>query len=178
MAPQFSLTVHSFTPPTLPARPADTPDSALRSPHILPPAAVATSPLTFTISLPSARDNDPLYPATKLQLSFSHQGTGEVFPPRVVTSQDLIKADEPEGEGEQHLYTVQVPPNEVPRAKVSHEQTTDADVSVYAWKGEKLLGKFLVGRIEGLGFEGLKSNPLAISRQKARATGPKAEEAT
>lgn len=160
--PQFSLEVRSFTPPTLPARPADAPASAFRSPHI-PSVAVATSPLFFTLSLPSARDKDPLYPATHLQLTYHHEGTAEVFPSKAITSEDLVKSD---SEGEEHLYIVQVPPEGIPRTKVNEGTTPDADVSVYAWRREKLLGKWSVGRIEDLGFVGLKSFPLAVLRQK------------
>lgn len=165
MAPQFSLSVRSFTPPTLPPQPADAPADAFKSPHI-PSIAAATSPLFFTISLPSARENDPLYPATHLQLSYHHEGTGEVFPSRSIQSQDLAKSDA-EGEEGENLYVVEVPPHEVPRTKVNHETTSDADMSVYAWRREKLLGKWHVARIEKLGFVGLKSDPQAILFQKA-----------
>ncbi|KAH8657904.1 hypothetical protein BX600DRAFT_499944 [Xylariales sp. PMI_506] len=161
--PPFSLSIHSFTPPTLPAQPTDVPDFTFRSPHISTIAA-ATSPLCFTISLPFARDKNPLYPATHLQLSYFHDGTGEIFPSKAITSQDLVKS---EGEGEEHLYIVQVPPQEVPRTKVNEGRTSAADVNVYAWRGEKMLGKWNVGRIEDLGFVGLKSHPDALLFQKA-----------
>ncbi|KAG6363683.1 hypothetical protein INS49_008784 [Diaporthe citri] len=57
--PQFSLSIHSFTPPSLPVRPADAPASFFRSP-LIPSAAAATSPLCFTVSLPSSRDTNPV----------------------------------------------------------------------------------------------------------------------
>ncbi len=160
--PQFDLSVRSFEPPTLPARPADAPPSAFRSPHITSVAA-ATSPLFFTLSLPYAREENPLYPATYLQLSYNHEGTGEIFPPTTITAQQLVKSGT---DGDEHLYIVEVPPNEIPRTKVNEGTTSDADVSVYAWRREKLLGKWAIGRIENLGFTGLKSTPLAILRQK------------
>ena len=160
--PQFDLSVRSFTPPTLPARPADAPPSAFRSPHI-PSIAAATSPLSFTLSLPYARDENPLYPATHLQLSYHHKGTGEIFPPATIIAQQLVKCGT---DGDEHLYSVEIPPNEIPRTKVNEGTTSNADVSVYAWRREKLLGKWNIGRIENLGFTGLKSNPLAVLRQK------------
>lgn len=159
--PQFSLSIHSFTSPTLPDRPADAPASAFRSP-LIPSAAAATSPLCFNVSLPSARSSDPLYPATHLQLSYNFEGSGEVFLPDVITSRDLLKSI---SEAEPNLYEVQTPADKVPRAKVNEGAPSAAEVYVYAWRGEKLLGKWTVGRAEGLGIVGLKSDPLAILRR-------------
>lgn len=159
--PQFSLSVHSFTPPTLPDRPADAPASALRSP-LIPSVAAATSPLCFTVSLPSARDTDPLYPATHLQLSYNFEGTGNVFIPDVITSRDL--AESASG-AETSLYEVQTPADKVPRAKVNEGAPSTAEICVYAWRGEKLLGKWTVGQVEGLGIVGLKADPLSILRR-------------
>lgn len=171
MPPQFSLSVHSFTPPTLPDRPADVPASAFRS-SLIPSPAAATSPLCFTVSLPSGRDTDPLYPATHLQLTYNFEGTGEIFIPDVVTSRDLIKSAD---DTEPNLYEVRTPADKVPRAKVNEGAPSAAEVSAYAWRGEKLLGKWTVGRVEGLGIVGLKSNPLAILRRDTwaakKATG-------
>lgn len=114
------------------------------------------------MSLTSARDADPLYPATHLQLSYNFQGTGEVFIPDVIGPRDLVKSDD---EAEPNLYEVQAPADKVPRAKVNEGAPSAAEVSVYAWRGEKLLGKWTVGRVEGLGIEGLKSDPLAVLRR-------------
>ncbi|RDW82339.1 hypothetical protein BP6252_03451 [Coleophoma cylindrospora] len=161
---QFSLSVLSYTPPTLPDQPIDIQASDFRSPH-LPSIVAATSRLLFTISLPSARANDPLYPATHLQLTYTFEGTGEIFIPNVITSKDLIESS---AEGETNLYNVQVPEGEIPRPKVNHGTTSTAEVSVYAWRREKLLGKWNVGQVKGLGIVGLKSEPIHILRQKAR----------
>lgn len=159
--PKFNLSIHSFTPPTLPERPADAPASAYRSPLIPSPAA-ATSPLCFTVSLPAARPGNPLYPATHLQLSYNFEGSGEIFIPNFVTSKDLAKSDR---EAEPSLYEVEISVHNVPRPKVNEGAPSAAEVFVYAWRGEKLLGKWTVGRIENLGIEGLKSDPLAILRR-------------
>ena len=159
--PQFNLSVHSFTRPILPERPANAPPSAFRSP-LIPSAAAATSPLCFTLSLPAARGSDALYPATHLQLSYNFEGTGEVFIPDVITSRDLVKSD---SEAEPNLYDVETPAHNVPRPKVNEGAPSAAEVFVYAWRGEKLLGKWTVGRVEGLGIEGLKSDPQAILRR-------------
>lgn len=161
---KFTLSVLSYTPPTLPDQPTDINASDFRSP-LLPSIVAATSPLLFAISLPSARDNDPLYPATHLQLTYSFEGTGEIFIPNVITSKDLIESS---AEGETNVYNVQVSSGDIPRTKVNHEMTTTAEVSVYAWRREKLLGKWNVGRVEGLGITGLKSEPIHILRQNAR----------
>lgn len=159
--PQFSLSIHSFTPPTLPERPVDAPASAFRSP-LIPSTAAATLPLRFTVSLPTARETDSLYPATHLQLSYNFEGSGEVFIPDVITSKDLTKS---ESEAEPNLYEVETPAQNVPRPKVNEGAPSAAEVFLYAWRGEKLLGKWTVGRVEGLGIEGLKSDPLAILRR-------------
>jgi hypothetical protein len=161
---QFSLSILSYTPPTLPDQPIDTHGSDIHSPFLLPSIIVATSPLLFTISLPSARANDPLYPATHLQLTYNFEGTGEIFIPNVITSKDLIEFSV---EGESNLYSVQVSSGDIPRAKVNHGTTSTAEVSVYVWRREKLFGKWNVGRVEGLGIVGLKSEPVHILRQKA-----------
>lgn len=160
---QFSLCVQSYTPPSLPDQPVDIQASDFRSPLQLSSVA-ATSPLLFFISLPSARTNDPLYPATHLQLAYNFEGTGEVFLPKVITSKDLIGSSD---EAETNLYSVQVSSEDIPRAKVNHGTTNTADVIVYAWRREKLLGKWNVGQVEGLGIVGLKSEPIHILRQKA-----------
>lgn len=162
---KFSLRVLSFTPPTLPEQPTDVPKSEFRSP-IMRSVAAATSPLKFTVSLPSARDKDALYPATHLQLSYTYEGSGEVFVPSVIKSEDLVKSDTDE---EPNVYVVEAPADEVPRAKVNEGTTSDGIVTVYAWRREKLLGKWTVGRIEKLGFVGLKSDDLAVLRQKTWA---------
>ena len=62
-----------------------------------------------------------------------------------------------------------MPPDEIPRAKVNQGATSAADVNIYAWRNEKLLGKWNVGRVEGLGLTGLKSHDVALLRQAAWA---------
>lgn len=174
--PEFTLCVRSFTPPTLPDKPANAPPSGFRSP-LIPSAAAATSPLRFTVCLPCARDTDPLYPASHLQLTYKFESTGEVFIPNVITSRDLVKTSgseaEAEGQTEENLYVVQAPAREVPRPKVNEGAPSAAEVSAYAWRGEKLLGKWSVGRVEGLGIVGLKSDPLAILRRDTWAAAAK-----
>lgn len=159
---KFELSVHSFTPPTLPEQPTDVSPDEFRSP-LGTTIARATSPLCFTVSLPSARKTNPLFPAGHLQLVYHWEDTGDVFVPRVLTSKDL---DDVSTEAEPNLYSVQIPPSEIARAKVNHGTTSTADVQVHAWKREKLLGKWHLGQIEGLGFVGLKSGPEAVALQK------------
>lgn len=138
--PPFNLTVQSFNPPVLPP-PSDS----------LSPAAIAAiSPLTFTIALPS-RGADPLYPATYLQLSYTFEDTSEIFVPNIITARDLTR---PGPDAEPGVYVCTVPTNEVPRMRVKQQTTGDADVTVHAWQGEKFLGKWMVGKVEGLGLVG------------------------
>ncbi|KAG8164705.1 hypothetical protein KVR01_004980 [Diaporthe batatas] len=100
--------------------------------------------------------------ATHLQLSFNYEGSGEIFIPDFVTSGDLVKSDR---EAKSNLYEVEKSAHNVPRAKVNEGASRAAEVFVYAWRSEKLLGKWFVGRVEDLGIEGLKSDPLAILRR-------------
>ncbi|KAG6363682.1 hypothetical protein INS49_008783 [Diaporthe citri] len=95
---------------------------------------------------------DPLYPATHLQLSYNFEGSGKVFIPDVITSRDLVQSG---SEAEPSLYEVQALADKVPRAKVNEGAPSAAEVYVYAWRGEKLLGKWNVGRVEGLGIVGV-----------------------
>ena len=164
---QFDLSIQSFTPPTIPETPPDIPPSAFKSPHLPSPVPV-TSPLAFSVSLPSARDKNPLFPATHLQMTYSFEGTGEIFMTTLITSKDLVKLDTG-ADAESTLFQVRIDPKDIPRPKVNHETTTDAHVRVYAWKREKLLGKWDVGDVEGLGISGLKSNDLAVLRQQTWA---------
>lgn len=179
MAPGFSLSIHAFTPPNLPVQPADLTASDVRSPLLASPVA-ATSPLSFTLALDGAsRATDPLYPATHLQLAYHWEGTGDTFVPRTITSEDLTAVEE-EGDGQQQtsgllLFSVQVPPGEIPRAKVNEGTTNTAEVRLYAWRGERLLGTWVVGCVEGLGLVGMKSTPLALLRQKTREAQGKAQ---
>lgn len=101
-----------------------------------------------------------LSPATHLQLCWSFENTGTIFAPNHITAKDLIKQGE--------HYEVVVPASEVIRAKVNEGETTTGEVIVFAWKREKLLGRFSVGFIEGLGLEGYKSFELAKRRVEYR----------
>jgi hypothetical protein len=155
MAATFTLSVHSMTPPELPPQPTDLPATAFKSSLISGSPVAATSPLLFTLRLPNARPKNPLLPASHLQVVFSYHGTGDIFLPRFITPGDLVHVP---GEGD--LYEAQVAGDDVPRVKVNIGETSDATVSVYAWKGEKLLGRFEIGKIEGLGLIGLKSEAI------------------
>lgn len=159
MPPQFNISIDSVKLPSLPQKSIDeTIPGTIRSP-LIPSSLCATTPLCFTCHLSLARPKDPLYPATHLQLSYNFHDTGEVFIPRSITSERLIPV-----EGADQRFEIQIPVEEISRAKVNHGATTDAQVAIYAWKGEKMLGKWIVCKIEGLGVEGLKSNDLAMLR--------------
>jgi hypothetical protein len=164
----FSLSIHSFTPATPPEQPADAPPSAFRSSlfrsSLIPSVASATTPLKFTMSLPGARHNDPLYPATHLQLCYHYEGTGDVFVPKFITSKDLNNVESGTHE-EQNVFEVQVQPEDVLRAKVNHGTTNLATLIIHAWRNEKLLGKWTAGEMENLGLVGLKSHEVALLRQ-------------
>lgn len=86
---------------------------------------------------------------------FEYAGTGTLYAPDVVTGGDLARV----GEGE---YELVVPAKQVPRGKVNLGATTTAQMHLHAWKGEKLLGKFKVCDVEGLGIAGYKTRPSTV----------------
>lgn len=162
--PEYRLSVHSLTPPTLPAIPEDAHHTDIRSGFSEGAKgssyAAATSPLRFTLSLPDARPKNPLHPATHLQVTYFYAGSGETYVPRLIMPADVVKT----GEESSTLYEVELGPADISRVKVNEGETPDAEVRVNAWRNEKLLGKYTVGVIKGLGIEGLKSWDLAKRR--------------
>jgi len=160
-SPSFSLSIHSLTPPTLPPQPdlAEIPTSAYKSSLIVGGPAAATSPLLFTLLLPNARPGNPLFPADRLQVVFTFEGTGSIYLPNVLEGKDFVTVLEADGDadGSGNVYAAQISASEIPRVKVNEGETSAATVSLNAWKREKLLGKWEVGRVEDVGLKGLKS---------------------
>lgn len=85
----------------------------------------------------------------------------------MITNADLVPVVETSGSANDgngsrtgSLYAAQVAAAEVPRVKVNEGASSAAMVSLFAWRGEKLLGKWDVGLVEGLGLEGLKSEEI------------------
>lgn len=115
----LNLKVHSFTSPT----------------------PTTNRPLSIKLLLPSAANNprNLLEPATHLQLSYSYaDGKHEIFVPKLITSETMAVLDLDEG-----LFEVEVTNGEIPKAKVGGK----ADVVLYGWKGEKMLGRWRVGEV-------------------------------
>lgn len=164
--PDYQLSVHSLTQPTLPEIPKDTKPSDIPSGLITGNFAAATSPLRFTLSLPDARPANPLHPATHLQLSYFYPGSGEVYVPDPIMPKDPTKTDAA-GDETSTLYEVVIGPAGIWRVKVNEGESPDAEARLYAWRNEKLLGKFVLGTVEGVGIEGLKSFDLAKRRVEA-----------
>lgn len=160
--PDYELSVTSFTPPTFPEIPEGTQPEQVRSPLIVGALEAATSPLQFTLSLPGARPTNPLHPATHIQLTYTYPNSGEVYLPHSIMPSDLVRADA--GDERSTLYDVELGPKDIARAKVNEGESPDAEVKVYVWRNEKLLGKWTVGIIKGLGLEGLKSFDVAKRR--------------
>ncbi|KAJ4144276.1 hypothetical protein LMH87_003166 [Akanthomyces muscarius] len=168
--PEYRLSVHSLTPPALPAIPEDAHHTDIRS-GLSEGAkgssyAAATSPLRFTLSLPDARPKNPLHPATHLQVTYFYAGSGESYVPRLIMPTDVVKTDADDDSST--LYEVELGPADISRVKVNEGETPDAEVRVNAWRNERLLGQFTVGVIKGLGIEGLKSWDLAKRRVEYR----------
>ena len=159
MPPQFSLTVQSFVAPDLPPVPKDIDHSLIKSP-LIPNVLSPTSPLHLQLLLPCARESDFLYPATHLQFSYHYEGTGESIGADLITSREVVRGPSDEKVQDHFVYHVEVPPTSILRVKVNHGETPDADMRVRAWKNEKLLGMWTIGRIPGLGLEGFKSEPI------------------
>ncbi|OAA78655.1 hypothetical protein LEL_05478 [Akanthomyces lecanii RCEF 1005] len=164
--PEYRLSVHSLTPPTLPTTPEGAHHTDIRSGLSEgakgSSSVAATSPLRFTLSLPDATPKNPLHPATHLQLTYFYAGSGETFVPRPIAPADVVKTDADDESST--LYEVELGPADILRVKVNEGETPDAEVRLNAWRNEKLLGKFTVGVIKGLGLEGFKSFDLAKRR--------------
>ena len=70
----------------------------------------------------------------------------------------LVRPGSTDGEEERApVYELTVESEHILRCKVNHGESPDAEVRIRAWKRDKLLGCWTVGKIEGLGLEGLKS---------------------
>lgn len=118
----LDLKIHSFTSPT----------------------TTTNRPLSIKVNIPSAADNpkNPLSPATHLQLSWSYaNGKHEIFMPQLITSETMAVLNLDDG-----LFEVEVAKGEIPRAKVGG----NAEIVLYAWKGEKSLGRWRIGEVESL----------------------------
>lgn len=153
---RFKLSILSLDVPALPNQPPDAVPTDFHSP-LQPSPLAPTSPMTITLSLSPIRASDPLHPATHLQLAYTYKGTGDIFMPDVITAKDLLTTDD---EG---VFMLEVQGKDIPRAKVSSGGMSAAVVNLYAWKGEKLLGRWQVGTIEGLGIVGMKPHRMATS---------------
>lgn len=157
--PPFDLTITSFTPPKLPEVDAQSFASAeIKSWALIPAALRPLSPLRFTIVLPGARSNNPLWPATHLQMQYRYGSNTGVFVPNIIGPDRLVQLEEA------NSFEVEIDPKDIPRCKVDDGNTSTVSVIVYAWKGEKLLGQWPVGEVERLGFEGFKSTELHKAR--------------
>lgn len=88
---------------------------------------------------------DPIFPASGLQLSFERPDCDqEIFVERI-TARDVHSS-------ESGLCTVSLPKHEMPKYSVpkGREDTVgDVVVKLHAWKGERHLGAWEVGRLSG-----------------------------
>lgn len=108
-----------------------------------------------------------MLPATHLTSSVHWDNSGSVYQPDQITSKDLIKSDDG-ADPDAKIYTIEIPPNRVPRAKVDQGTSGDGEIKLYAWKNEKLLGQYGAGTIRGLGLLGFKSSEISLRRQEVR----------
>ncbi|KAK5991003.1 hypothetical protein PT974_09278 [Cladobotryum mycophilum] len=112
--------------------------------HPAPP----THPLriSFTVSpFPAANPSNPIYPATHLQVSY-RVGGQEMF------SDALVPRDILCDNAEDGVYSLS--PGNVPAVRVRDGQGEGGltgEVVLHAWKGDKLLDSWVVGRIQGMG---------------------------
>ncbi|KAJ4386812.1 hypothetical protein N0V93_009710 [Gnomoniopsis smithogilvyi] len=85
---------------------------------------------------------DPIYPASGLQLSFARPSDDqEIFLERI-TARDVQYADT-------GLCTVLLEKDSVPRYNVKELTEEEVLVKLHAWKGERHLGAWEVGRLHG-----------------------------
>lgn len=121
------------------------------------PRSLTTTPshleITFTITNPpsaasSVAAGNPIAPATYLQLSFDFGDGCVVFPDGAMfTMRDIVSA--PTGLPGEKL--IRLERTEMPKRKggQTNEEMMTAEVRIYAWKGEKMLGEWVVGRLGG-----------------------------
>lgn len=120
-----------------------------------PPSGPLT--LSFTTTTPGTTRGrpGPLYPATHLQLRWVFSDgtdvfTGEIAPGSIRTTRG--EHDEEESGGPPDItYHIELPREQMPRVPVTADEEGTADVTLYVWKGDKILGQWPVGQVEGLG---------------------------
>lgn len=93
--------------------------------------------------------------------------SGASYLPEPIISKDLIKSDDGD-DPDAKIFTIEIPPNKVPRAKVDEGTSGNAEIRLDAWKNEKLLGQYDVATIHGLGLLGFKATEISLRRQEVR----------
>lgn len=126
MAPPFILEPKSFTPPT------------------------SRQPLRISFTTSShGTGGNPIHPATRLQLSYSFGGGAvHIFSPVVITPRDVDARDD---DGEDGVCSIAVARADMPLARVPEGASRVAEVTLHAWRADRLLGSRVVGEVEGLG---------------------------
>ena len=94
-------------------------------------------------------------------MAYFLEGPAEVCSMETITSRHLVRSAT---EDDAKTYVIEVPPKMILRPKVNHGETPEAEVRVRAWRDDKLLGSWPVGRIKDLGLEGFKSEPIHLLR--------------
>ena len=132
----------------------------------MPRSPFSKTPLTHPIKVTfttTSRGKNPIYPATYVQLSWTYAGE-EMFVDNVYTARDIDEENEGEnsssdiensdesGGRSQRLYSLTIPQENIARKMCKPEEGRDAQVKLYAWRGEKLLGQWELGTVEGAGI--------------------------
>lgn len=117
-----------------------------RDPIVSPSRTPATLPVNRgIISGEISNTSIPQYPASGLQLSFGRPDCDqEIFVERI-TARDVQSS-------ESGLCTVSLPKDEMPKYTVPkgrEDTVNDVVVKLHAWKGERHLGAWEVGRLSG-----------------------------
>lgn len=122
-------------------------------------SAPPSSPLTlsFTTTTPGTTRGQPrpLHPATHLQLRWVFPNGTDLFTDEIAP--EIIRTtrgehDEGASGGPPDItYHIELPRKQMPRVQVTADEEGAADVTLYVWKGDKVLGEWPVGKVEGLG---------------------------
>ncbi|KAK0390838.1 hypothetical protein NLU13_0341 [Sarocladium strictum] len=116
------------------------------------PQSLTTTPtqlnITFSVDNPPSAQaavaaGNPIAPATYLQLSFDFGHECLVFPEEgMFTPRDIVPAPRGQDAGGEEAFMVRMNRTGVPKSG-----DANPEVKMYAWKGEKMLGSWVVGRL-------------------------------
>ncbi len=116
--------------------------------------------MRVSFRLPSTPRNNSaasaIYPATGLQLSFANNGHEPFMGRLTARDVEILEGDDATSSsgsaGEPRLCSFRIPSGEIPRFAFEGAGP-ETEVRLHAWRGEKWLGTWPVGKLTGLKVE-------------------------